>query len=66
MNRVHKFLTSQGGGLLRYEGTILKVTDPRASLCEKVNKNNDILNIEKNLYKYLSWSHRNHLKQPGH
>lgn len=24
-------LTSQGGGALRYDGTILKVTDPRAS-----------------------------------
>jgi hypothetical protein len=25
------FITSQGGGALRYEGTILKVTEPRAS-----------------------------------
>lgn len=26
-------LTSHGGGALRYEGTILNVTEPRASLC---------------------------------
>ena len=32
---IHKVTvrTSQGGGALRYDGTILKVTDPRASLC---------------------------------
>lgn len=30
-----KWLTSQGGGALLYDGTILKVTDPRASRWEK-------------------------------
>lgn len=33
-------LTSQGGGALRYDGTILKVTDPRASRW-KFNKKNE-------------------------
>lgn len=32
-------LTSHGGGALLYEGTILNVTDPRASRCEKRIKN---------------------------
>ena len=35
MNRDECCRTSQGGGALRYDGTILKVTDPRASRCRK-------------------------------
>lgn len=36
--------TSQGGGALLYDGTILNVTDPRASLCNK-STNNMITNV---------------------
>lgn len=36
-------LTSHGGGALRYDGTILKVTDPRASRC--VNKTKERITI---------------------
>lgn len=30
-------LTSHGGGALRYDGTILNVTEPRASRCAMIN-----------------------------
>lgn len=35
VNKAELTFTSQGGGALRYDGTILNVTDPRASLCNK-------------------------------
>lgn len=50
IKNISKWLTctSQGGGALLYDGTILKVTDPRASLC----KNTQVFNTG---IKIITW-----------